>query len=126
EISRPTAQIFQEIAEGKLFKATGIVEGSLEISFGENGNYSFSWPEAGKCRGKFTKITINRSIQFTWVKSHAAYAKDGFETLVDIQLAPNKEQTQLTLTHGGFQQKEAYDSHLEGWREVLNDFSVGE
>jgi uncharacterized protein YndB with AHSA1/START domain len=115
--------VFAAISKGDLFKATDIVKDTLQLSFQENGAYSFSWPEAGKCQGIFQKIDPNKRVLFTWVKSEAAYSKDPMETLVEVCLERINNGTELTLTHTGFKIIEAYNSHDEGWSFVLKEFA---
>ena len=115
--------VFAAIAGGALFKATEVVDGTLKVNFHKNGDYSFSWPEAGKCRGIFKEIIPGEKVIFTWVKSEAVYSKEPMETEVEINLRKVTEGTEMRLSHVGFNMVEAYNSHNEGWGYVMEEFA---
>ena len=122
-IGKTPESVFKAISEGLLFKVTGIVEETFIFNFEDKGNYSFEWPEVGKCRGTFSKIAFNEKLSFSWIKSEAVYSKEPMKTQVEITLQCVPEGTRLNLEHTGFNIPKAYHSHNEGWDDVLEEFS---
>lgn len=115
-------KVFTSIANGLLFEATGLLKGSLQIDFQEGGEYSLKWPEAGNCKGQFIKIEPDKQIHFSWIKSEAKYTTTQLTTEVKVTLSEIDNDTNLELIHSGFTEKMAYDSHNQGWNEVLEIF----
>ncbi len=111
-----STQVFEAIAKGDLFRATGIVENSLEQDFQEAGEYSFAWHAHGQCQGVFKQIIPGRGLTMSWTKAEE-------ETQVSISLRVLTKGTELKLVHKGFTENEAFESHNKGWDKVLKTFS---
>ena len=66
--------------------------------------------------GTYEEIVENEKLVFNWTWDHVEEI-----TLVSIELsAMNDNETELTLTHTGFAEKEARDHHEEGWNGCLD------
>jgi uncharacterized protein YndB with AHSA1/START domain len=66
--------------------------------------------------GTYEEIVENEKLVFNWTWDHVEEI-----TLVTIELsATSNDETELTLTHTGFAEKEARDHHEEGWNGCLD------
>lgn len=61
--------------------------------------------------GTFREVQNNARLVFSWRWE----GSEGPETVVTVQLNPQGEKTELTLTHEGFPTAELRDQHVHGW-----------
>lgn len=61
--------------------------------------------------GTFREVQANVRLVFSWRWE----GSDSPETVVTVQLNPQGEKTELTLTHEGFPTAELRDQHVHGW-----------
>lgn len=116
-----TAKVFDAIKNGILFEETGLVEGSMKISFQVGGSYSFEWKSGGKCWGEFKNIEENKNVTFTW-NTKEKKIESVSETTVSIKLDETPEGTLMTLTHEGLKSGKMFDSHKHGWETSTQGF----
>ena len=67
--------------------------------------------------GRFLELKQNELVEMAWVTSPEG--TEGAETIIRVELAPNKRGTLLTLTHSGFANEASRDRHADNWPEAL-------
>jgi uncharacterized protein YndB with AHSA1/START domain len=67
--------------------------------------------------GRFLRFEKDKLVELTWVTG--AGGTKGAETIVTVELLPNKSGTLLRLTHAGFPDEESRDGHQQAWPVIL-------
>lgn len=119
-IRRPAREVFQALAEGRLFNNCGAAMADMKIDFRVGGGYELGFQNAEmKVCGKFKEIVQDRKICFTWGDEGSA---EGFPmTDVKIELIADGDATRVLIHHTGFKTKQEADEHNFGWTAGLND-----
>ena len=121
-ISRPVSEVFQAIAEGRLFQNCGADHASLQIDFRVGGKYAIHFLNYGlQNHGVYLEIVPNQTIAFTWCQDFSENPTP--DTEVRIEFRSLGSATELTLTHSGFTDLESRDAHQGGWNSGLEDVS---
>jgi uncharacterized protein YndB with AHSA1/START domain len=68
--------------------------------------------------GEYREITAPDRLCFTWDWEEEEYGAG--ETLVTVELREIGDSTEVALTHEGFANQEAVDSHTEGWNSCFD------
>lgn len=72
--------------------------------------------------GRFLEVTENRLIEMTWMTGNGtAEGTAGAETILRIELAPERAATKVRLTHSGFVSAESCTAHKENWPLALKE-----
>lgn len=68
--------------------------------------------------GRFLRLVPNRLAEMTWLNAEGTR---GAETVLTIELSPNKKGTLLRLTHKGLPDEEAIDGYRKAWNLGLDE-----
>ena len=121
-ISKPSAEVFRAIGEGRLFLNCSGRNETLKVDFRVGGEYRLEFAGHDKYNhGKFLEIIENKKIVFTWCQDPTLSLTP--DTTVTIVLQDAGKSTHLTLTHVGFKDQVVCDMHRGGWTGGLNDLA---
>ena len=67
--------------------------------------------------GRYLKLVPGERLELTWVTGNPG--TKGAETVVTIELSPDKDGTRVTLTHAGFPDEETRDGTEAAWPQAL-------
>jgi uncharacterized protein YndB with AHSA1/START domain len=117
--------LFQALARGGLFRFT--VPGEAEfargsLDFREGGRYEYPCGKDDYVRGEFTKILPPEQIRFSWSTFVLGEKVDGTEVLLFLEPLVSGG-TRLHLVHDGLVSAKISESHVEGWRDALDEFA---
>lgn len=92
-----------------------------KVDLRSGGRYELTWPAMNwALSGRYTTFEPGQRLGFTWQWAHEP---DLPERQVDVVFEPLEQGTQLTLTHGTYDdsKRDAADrqSHLDGWNHFL-------
>lgn len=122
-ISRPSAEVFRALKEGRLFMNCGSDSQSMQIDFRVGGKYRIDFKQKALSNfGEFLEIVPDRKIVFSWCQTFGADQNP--DTKVSIELFPDGPKTRLVLTHTGFKGKATCDNHEKGWIDGTRDFAA--
>lgn len=68
--------------------------------------------------GRFVELEPNKLVVMTWVTGKGG--TDGAETVIRVELTPNKEGTMMRFTHSGFETQESCQGHIDNWPEAFD------
>ncbi len=68
--------------------------------------------------GRFLRLEQDARVELTWVTGPSGTR--GAETVVTIEFTPRSTGSHLRLTHAGFSDEEARDTHADAWPLVLD------
>lgn len=93
-----------------------------EVDLRPGGRYVLRWiAEADgthvHAEGVYREVVEPERLVFTWKSSHAPGMS---ETLVTVELRERGEETELLLTHEGFDTDKLREEHEGGWKAVLD------
>lgn len=121
-INRTPADVFQALAEGRLFLNTG-ADADMTIDFRVGGKYHAPFKRYGFIHhGEFLEIIPNKKIVFNWCQAPDKNPNDSDST-VTIELFAEGEKTKLVLLHTGFRTQAIADNHQGGWDSSTADFA---
>ena len=72
--------------------------------------------------GVFREVNPPARVSFTWQWENEGL--DTGESLVTVELRPQGDGTELTLTHERFASEESRENHNKGWASSLNDLEA--
>ena len=67
--------------------------------------------------GRFLELARDELVRMTWLTG--APGTYGDETVIEVELTPQKKGTLLRLTHSGFSTRESCKAHEENWPSAL-------
>ena len=84
--------------------------------------------------GRFLELKENEIVEMTWVTGDGAdVGTEGAETVIRVELTPEKNGTSMLFTHSGFVNERSLDAHKENWplafeilERAIQDSSAGE
>lgn len=68
--------------------------------------------------GRFLNLEPNRLVELTWLNEAGTR---GAETVLTVELVPERDATLLRLTHAGFLDEEMRAGHEQAWRRLLEE-----
>jgi uncharacterized protein YndB with AHSA1/START domain len=67
--------------------------------------------------GRFLRLERDRLVEITWLTGMPG--THGAETVVTVELTPQRSATHVRLSHAGFPDEETRDRHEQAWPVVL-------
>lgn len=122
-IGRPVGDVFNALAQGKLFMNCGAASDTIRVDFRVGGDYFIQFKNKTlKNFGTFLEILPNKKIVFSWCQEFGPEQKP--DTQVTIELFPEGEKTRLVLVHAGFNTSALCEAHSGGWTAGLTDMAA--
>jgi len=122
-ISKPAADVFRALSEGRLFMNCGSDSQSMQIDFRVGGKYKIDFSQKTLSNfGEFLEIVPDKKIVFSWCQTFGPNQTP--DTKVSIELFADGPKTRLVLTHTGFHDKATCDNHEKGWTSGMHDLAA--
>jgi glutathione S-transferase len=101
-------------------KSMEVADASVDFRVGGRYRVSMRSPEGRTFTavGEYREIEPPNRLCFTWDWEEEDYGVG--ETLVTVELVERSGSTEVVLTHGGFANQEAVESHTEGWNSCFD------
>lgn len=108
--------VFGHLVEhDKMLRWMGV---SVDLDPQPGGTFTIKMNEEITAKGTYVEVVPNERVVFTWGWVGNDFVPPGSST-VAIELEPQGQGTQLTLTHSDLPDPAAYDQHGEGWKHFL-------
>jgi uncharacterized protein YndB with AHSA1/START domain len=125
-IQAPPELVFSALTDPAEVKAWWVIPGQYETRDAQldvrvGGRYRVSGTSVRlkefAVTGVYRIVEPPHRLSYTWTPDWDAGARD---SIVDIRLEPEGEETRVIVTHTMFSTQSARDSHAEGWPAVLD------